>query len=196
MSINRFDPRGLLVGPLLHFRRNDLAIAGGKGANLGELAQAGFDVPPGFIITTAAYDLFVQSNAVQTRLAEMFAFFNSDNPDSLKEVSQQIRSLLQRATIPGQITDQALTAYRELGGGAVAVRSSATAEDLPEAAFAGQQETFLNIVGEQALMAAVHACWMSLWSERAILYRSRQNTDQATVKLAVVVQRMVPADVA
>lgn len=196
MSINRFDPRGLLVAPLLHFRRNDLAIAGGKGANLGELAQAGFDVPPGFIITTAAYDLFVQSNAVQTRLAEMFAFFNPDNPDSLKEVSQQIRSLLQRATIPGQITDQALTAYRELGGGAVAVRSSATAEDLPEAAFAGQQETFLNIVGEQALMDAVHTCWMSLWSERAILYRSRQNTDQATVKLAVVVQRMVPADVA
>ena len=196
MSTHRFDRSPLLVALLSNFGRNDLAIAGGKGANLGELMQAGFDIPGGFVITTAAYDLFLQSNEIQTRLAELLTSLNPDHPDSVKEVSHQIRSLFQGAELPGQITNQVLTAYQELGGGAVAVRSSATAEDLPEAAFAGQQETFLNTVGEQALIGAVHACWISLWSERAILYRSRQDTDQANVKLAVVVQRMVPADAA
>ena len=87
-------------------------------------------------------------------------------------------------------------AYRRLHGGAVAVRSSATAEDLPGASYAGQQETFLNVQGEEMLLEAVRSCWISLWSERAVFYRSRQNVDQATVKLAVVVQQMVPADVA
>jgi rifampicin phosphotransferase len=197
MSTNRFDRRHVvLVARLPHFGRNDLAVAGGKGANLGELAQAGFDVPPGFIITTAAYDLLLQTNEIQTRLAAILGSLDPNNTDSAKNVSQQIHDLLQQISIPERIVDEVRKAYRKLGGNAVAVRSSATAEDLPEAAFAGQQETFLNVLGEQALMDAVRACWASLWSERAILYRARQKVDQTTVKLAVIVQRMVPADVA
>jgi pyruvate,water dikinase len=197
MSVAQFDIHApLFVAPLSYFRSGNLALAGGKGANLGELLQAGFDVPPGFIITTAAYDLFLQKNGLQTRLADMLASHDLGNPDSVAKASQQIRDILQHSSIPGQIKDEVLKTYGQLDGDAVAVRSSATAEDLPEAAFAGQQETFLNVIGEQPLIDAVRACWMSLWSERAILYRAHQNVDQATVKLAVVVQRMVPADIA
>ena len=186
----------LLVAPLPHFRRNDLALAGGKGANLGELSRAGFHVPPGYVITTAAYDLLLQKNDLQTRLAEMINSLDAGHQDTAVKVSQQIQGVLREIPIPEQIKDEVLKAYRELGSGVVAVRSSATAEDLPEAAFAGQQETFLNIIGEQELLEAVRACWSSLWSERAILYRARQKVDQTTVKLAVVVQKMVPADAA
>src|SRR5215216_1325007 len=195
MSMNRFD-NAVLVAPLPYFGRSDLALAGGKGANLGELTKAGFDVPSGFVITTAAYDLLIQNNGLQTRLANILASLDLDVPEAVAKISQQIHDLLQQTSIPAQIKDKVLKAYRELDSGAVAVRSSATAEDLPEAAFAGQQETFLNIIDEQGLIDAVRACWTSLWSERAILYRARQNVDQNTVKLAVVVQRMVPADVA
>ena len=197
MSTNRFDHAGPpLVAPLDTFTKSDLAIAGGKGANLGELIQAGFDVPPGYVITTVAYDLFLHEHNLQERLSDLVSMLNFDNPDSFQQVSQTIRDLFKHTSIPQQITDETLRACRELGGDAVAVRSSATAEDLPEAAFAGQQETFLNIVGEKELLEAVRACWASLWSERAILYRARQNVDQKAVKLAIVVQTMVPAEVA
>jgi phosphohistidine swiveling domain-containing protein len=196
MSANQFDHHAVLVAPLSHFGRDDLMLAGGKGANLGELSRAGFEVPPGFVITTIVYDLLLQENDLQTRLAGLLASLNLDDPDSVKKVSQQIDKVFQESSLPLQIVDEVLHAYRELGNGAVAVRSSATAEDLPEAAFAGQQETFLNVIGEQALMNAVHSCWISLWSERAILYRIRQNVDQKAVKLAVVVQKMILADVA
>ncbi|HSA99590.1 MAG TPA: PEP/pyruvate-binding domain-containing protein [Anaerolineales bacterium] len=193
MTTNRFD-HVPLVAPLPHFRRSDLALAGGKGANLGELSRAGFNVPPGYVITTAAYDLLIQENDLQTRLREMIV--RLDSGDEAARISQQIQNVFQKISIPEQVADEILKAYRQMDGGAVAVRSSATAEDLPGAAFAGQQETFLNVTGEQALLEAVCACWASLWSERAILYRARQNVDQNTVKLAVVVQKMVPAEVA
>ena len=197
MSTNQFDDsRSPLVAPLHHFTQSDLAIAGGKGANLGELIQAGFDVPPGFVITTAAYDLSLQGHNFQSRLTGLLASHDLNNPDSVKNVSQQIHNSLNQLAIPSEVVEAALEAYREVGSEAVAVRSSATAEDLPEAAFAGQQETFLNILGEKNLLEAVRACWMSLWSERAILYRARLKVDQTAVKLAVIVQRMVPADVA
>ena len=185
-----------LVVPIKHFRRNDLLLAGGKGANLGELSQAGFDVPPGFIITTAAYDLLLQTDAVQTEFHNILAALEPENPTSVTEVSQKICHLFQKITVPKEIASEILEAYEELDNGAVAVRSSATAEDLAEAAFAGQQETFLNIIGEKELLNAVRNCWISLWSERAILYRVRQKVDQHTVKLAVVVQNMIPADIA
>jgi pyruvate,water dikinase len=195
MSMIRFD-NTVLVAPLSYFGSSDLALAGGKGANLGELTKAGFDVPGGFVITTAAYDLLIQNNELQTRLANILASLDLDVPESVAKISQQIHDLLQGTSIPAQIKDEVLKAYRGLDSNAVAVRSSATAEDLPEAAFAGQQETFLNVIGEDAVMTAVSACWASLWSERAILYRARQKVDQTSVKLAVVIQGMVPADVA
>jgi pyruvate,water dikinase len=185
-----------LVAPLTQFDRGSLALTGGKGANLGELIKAGFDVPSGFVITTAAYDFLLQTNGLQAIIQEMLTSLQTDNPASVTGISQQIRDAIQYASIPDPIADEALKAYRQLEGGAVAVRSSATAEDLPEAAFAGQQETFLNVIGEQALLDAVRACWASLWSERAVLYRAHQNVDQVSIKLAVVVQKMVPVDVA
>lgn len=196
MVTNRFDSSMAFVAPLAHFRQSDLALAGGKGANLGELARAGFNIPPGYLITTRAYDLLLQENKLQTPLTELLGSLDVEDQKSTAHVSQQIQNLLHAALIPEPIKNEILTAYRQLGGEAVAVRSSATAEDLPGAAFAGQQETFLNVIGEEALLEAVRLCWASLWSERAILYRARQKVDQNTVKLAVVVQKMVPADVA
>jgi phosphohistidine swiveling domain-containing protein len=188
--------QSLLVAPLAAFGRADLLVAGGKGANLGELSRAGFNVPPGFVITTAAYDLLLQENNLKAPLIDLLVALDPDNPDSVNKTSQQIQDLFKRASIPGQLVNEIIQAYQKLKHDAVAVRSSATAEDLPEAAFAGQQETFLNILGEKQLLEAVHSCWTSLWSERAILYRAQQHVDQQTVKLAVVVQAMVPADAA
>ena len=107
-----------------------MILAGGKGANLGELTQAGFDVPSGFVITTTAYDLLLQNNGLQARLHKMLASLEIDNPASVTKISQQIYDLFQHISIPKQIKDEILTAYRQLDGGAVAVRSSATAEDL------------------------------------------------------------------
>ena len=185
-----------LVAPLDHFDHTNLDIAGGKGANLGELTRAGFEIPPGFVITTAAYDLLLMKNDLLERIGNMLASLDSDDPASISQVSQRIRQVIQDAAIPEQLSMEIIDAYRRLGNEAVAVRSSATAEDLPGAAFAGQQETLLNISGERELLEAVQACWASLWSERAIAYRAHQKVDQATVKLAVVVQKMVPADAA
>src|SRR5258706_2133442 len=184
-----------LFEPLADFGRNDLAQVGGKGANLGELLQAGFGVPPGFLITTAAYDLLVQNSGLQARLHDLLAALDPNDPGSVAATSEKIRQAFEQVPVPATVADAALEAYRRLGG-AVVVRSSAPAEDLPGAAFAGQQETFLNVLGEQAFLEAVRACWISLWSERAVLYRAHQNVDQASVKLAVVVQQMVPAEVA
>ncbi|MFI7634302.1 PEP/pyruvate-binding domain-containing protein [Nonomuraea sp. NPDC049400] len=155
-----------LVAPLSAC--GDLAVAGGKGANLGELVRNGFPVPDGFVVTTHAYDLVAQGHGTRAYFEQV------ELPDEL------------RAAIAG--------AYAELGGGPVAVRSSATAEDLPGAAFAGQQDTYLNVVGEQAVLDAVRRCWGSLWSERAIAYRARLAVEE--VSIAVVVQRMVEADMA
>ncbi|MFI7151173.1 PEP/pyruvate-binding domain-containing protein [Nonomuraea sp. NPDC050022] len=158
------------VAPLNAFGRGDLALAGGKGANLGELVKNGFPVPGGFVVTTAAYELVADGHDTRTY------FENVDIPPHLREA------------ITG--------AYAELGGGPVAVRSSATAEDLPGAAFAGQQDTYLNIVGAEAVVDAVRRCWGSLWTERAVAYREKRGVDAAEVRIAVVVQRMVQSEAA
>jgi rifampicin phosphotransferase len=185
-----------LVAPLTNFGRGDLAIAGGKGANLGELLRAGFEVPAGFVITTVAYDLLLSDGGFQGNLHDRVASLKPGDADSLVLSSREICVMIEHTPIPPVVVQGCIDSYHNLGGGAVAVRSSATAEDLPGAAFAGQQETFLNIIGETTLLDAVRACWASLWSERAVLYRARQGVDQVSVKLAVVVQRMVPSDVA
>ena len=156
--------------PLTDLTSADLAIAGGKGANLGELLRAGFAVPPGFVLTTDAYR------------------------EAVAGVESVGYEQVLAAGMPTPVRDAALAAYAELGGGVVAVRSSATAEDLPGAAFAGQQDTFLGVEGDEQLLDAVQRCWASLWTERAVSYRSRLEIDPATVAIAVVVQRLVPAD--
>lgn len=175
------------VGNLAEFGVRDRGLAGGKGANLGELVRAGFPVPPGFVVTTAAYRAVLGESGVGESLA---ALVEADAPGS------EMRHLFSATRIPGQLRGDIAAAYAALGSGPVAVRSSATAEDLPGAAFAGQQDTYLNVVGESAVMQAVVDCWASLWTERAISYRRRQGIDPAGVAMAVVVQEMVQADTA
>ncbi|OJY47706.1 PEP/pyruvate-binding domain-containing protein [Pseudonocardia sp. 73-21] len=152
--------------------RGDVDVAGGKGANLGELTRAGFPVPPGFVLTTDAYREFVTVNEIPENARDRFA----------------------GAAIPAAMEAELLAAHAALGADAVAVRSSATAEDLADASSAGQQDTFLHVVGADAVLVAVRDCWASLWTDRAVAYRARQGIDPASVALAVVVQRMVDAD--
>ncbi len=179
--------------------RDQIPAAGGKGANLGELAAAGFPVPAGFVLTTAAYEAFVQANALQDEIVTLAQTAADGRPESAEAAAAQIYVLFRQGTIPDDLAGEIAAAYRKLtasGRAAVAVRSSATAEDLPSASFAGQQETFLNIAGEDALLEAVKNCWASLWTARALAYRQRQGIDPAAVSLAVVVQRLVEAEAA
>src|SRR5437667_12222569 len=164
-----------LVLSLEEIRATDAWVAGGKGANLGELIAAGFPVPLGFIVTTAAYRVAARSARV--------------DPSDPTSAADRFRA----GDVPRAVATAAIDAYRSLGGGKVAVRSSATAEDLPGASFAGQQDTFLDVEGDQSLLDAIRWCWASLWSERAVAYRHEQGLDDQSVALAVVVQRMVDA---
>ncbi|MCP5096571.1 MAG: phosphoenolpyruvate synthase [Chloroflexi bacterium] len=180
--------------PFSQLNKSNIPTAGGKGANLGEMTMAGFPVPAGFVLTTEAYNAFVAAHGLQQQIVELANGVSSDNPQSSATASDQIKQLFLEADIPTKITDPLLVAHREFGETAVAVRSSATAEDLPTASFAGQQDTFLNIRGQDALLGAVKKCWASLWTARAIAYRLRQGIDPASVSLAVVVQTLIPAD--
>ena len=172
------------IAPLTDFGRDDVASAGGKGANLGELIHAGMPVPEGFIITAAAYAAAVQP--LDLRLADRLG----------ADDSTSIRADVEAAVMPANLRTEIADGYAALGGGLVAVRSSATAEDLPGAAFAGQQDTYLNVVGGAAVIDAVRRCWGSLWTERAIAYRKRLTIDPEDVGIAVVIQRMINAEVA
>jgi pyruvate,water dikinase len=164
--------------------REDRAIAGGKGANLGELVRAGLQVPEGFVVTSDAYARVV--NLLDLKIADRVAVADG----------VAIRASVEAAAVPADIQAAIADAYAALGAGPVAVRSSATAEDLPGAAFAGQQDTYLNIIGEGPVLDAVRRCWGSLWTDRAIAYRDRIGIEQAAVKIAVVVQRMINAEIA
>jgi phosphohistidine swiveling domain-containing protein len=171
-------PNPPLVRSLASIRASDGPIAGGKGANLGELIAAGFPVPDGVVITTEAYAYAADAARI--------------DPGEPEAAARRFRNTV----VPKAIAAQALEAYRALGGGAVAVRSSATAEDLPGASFAGQQDTYLGVTGDEALLDAIGRCWASLWNERAVAYRLDHDIDGRDVKLAVVVQRMVAATAA
>ena len=175
-----------------------LARVGGKGASLAQLASSGLPVPAGFHVTTAAYEAFVLANDLQSRVLDAFSTVSLDRPASGAGAAEAIARLFVEQPVPREVADAVIAAYRKLGGDrpAVAVRSSATAEDLPELSFAGQQETYLNVRGEADLLAAVKRCWASLWTERALSYRLQHSVPSETVRLAVVVQRMVPADAA
>lgn len=163
---------------------SDTGAVGGKAANLGECARAGLPVPRGFVVSTEAYRQATSSVAADTaRLAA-------------RGETNAARSLILGAELPASVSDEITTAYRQLGEPPVAVRSSATAEDLADASFAGQQDTYLNIRGVTDLLDAIHNCWASLWSDRAVEYRRRQGVQSDGLALAVVVQEMVAPDVA
>ncbi|HEV2579879.1 MAG TPA: PEP/pyruvate-binding domain-containing protein [Ktedonobacteraceae bacterium] len=187
-----------IVLPFAAISRASLAVAGGKAANLGELTQAGFPVPSGFCVTTEAYALVAEEADFEPILAELAAV-RSDDTMQLAKVAAAVRARLLAAPMPERVGEAIRKAYGELEHDEpvpVAVRSSATAEDLPFASFAGQQETYLNIIGIEALLDAVRLCWASLWTDRAVSYRVSLGIDQRAVRLAVAVQRMVEADVA
>ncbi|HEY3367482.1 MAG TPA: PEP/pyruvate-binding domain-containing protein [Symbiobacteriaceae bacterium] len=176
----------------------DLPLAGGKGANLGEMARTGLPVPPGFVLLTPAYQAFVDANGLQVAVAEAAGRAVADgSAQAFEAASDAIRALFDRGAMPPDVAVAVTAAYGQFGDGpAVAVRSSATAEDLPGASFAGQQETYLNIHGPAAVLAAVQRCWSSLWTARALAYRARQGIGPEAVALAVVVQRLIPAEAA
>ena len=171
----------------------DVADAGGKGANLAALVRAGFPVPDGFIVSTSAYRLFVEINDLQTEIIERSSAIAAGDMAAFERASTAIRKRFAKRTMPAEVAQAILSAATALQDGPVAVRSSATAEDLPDASFAGQQDTYLNVRGEGALLDAVQRCWSSLWTARAIAYRAQQEIPSADVSLAVVVQEMVPA---
>ncbi len=185
---------GPLVIALEDVSAADLPRVGGKGANLGELARAGFNVPSGFCVTTDAYRAFLAASAEAGALLGGLA---GADADAAGELGAALRAALQATPVPGELAAAIAEAWRRAGEGhAYAVRSSATAEDLPGASFAGQQDTYLNVRGEAGVLDAVRRCWASLFTERAILYRQRNGFDHREVALSVVVQRMVDADVA
>jgi len=175
-----------------------LAVAGGKGASLARLSAAGLPVPGGFHVTTVAYRQFVTENNLQPRILAALEAVDVAQPSTLETASRAIQALFSQAHVPPAIAGTIAHACADLPGDepAVAVRSSATAEDLPDLSFAGQQETYLNVRGAAAVLDAVKRCWASLWTARAIGYRAQHSIDQGTVSLAVVVQLLVPAEAA
>ena len=174
----------------------DLETVGGKGMSLARMLRAGLPVPGGFHVTTEAYRCFVKENGIQQQIVQALQAADADDPATLEPVAQTIAQLFLQAQIPAEIETAITQAYAGMQDAPVAVRSSATAEDLPGASFAGQQETYLNIRGVDALLEAVKKCWASLWTARAIAYRLKNDIDQATVALAVVVQELVFAEAA
>src|SRR6266571_2332026 len=187
-----------VVLPFAAISRSSLSVAGGKAANLGELIRAGLPVPPGFCVTTEAYQLVAEGADLDPILAEL-GTTRADDTVHLAELAITARARLLAAPMPNRVAEAIRKAYGELGKDEpvpVAVRSSATAEDLPFASFAGQQETYLNIIGIEAVLDAVRRCWASLWTDRAVSYRASNGIDHRAVRLAVAIQQMVEASVA
>jgi pyruvate,water dikinase len=172
--------------------RHDVPLAGGKGANLGDMVQAGMPVPPGFVVPAPAYQEVLECNCLNDKILSLLHGLDCSDSGQLRGVESRIRALFHDCVIPDHSRQAILDCYRSLGYNlAVAVRSSATAEDLAGASFAGQQETFLNVSGEEALLNAVRKCWSSLFTSQAIFYRSQQGFDDTQVSMAVVIQRMI-----
>jgi phosphoenolpyruvate synthase/pyruvate phosphate dikinase len=175
-----------------------VAVVGGKGAHLGGLSRIeGIRVPDGFCVTTDAFGrIMTEAPSIDDRL-DRLSRLNQDDRDAIRTLSAQIRRSIEEIAIPGDLAAAITGALARLGEqGAYAVRSSATAEDLPTASFAGQQDTYLNVVGPAAILQHVSRCWASLFTERAVTYRQRHGIDHRTVQMAVVVQRMVFPDAA
>ena len=171
--------------------KNDVATVGGKGANLGEMTNADIPVPPGFIVTADAYFDFLEKSRLTDKIRRLLEPLDSGDSKQLQQIAAQVKQLILDAPMPPELAREIEQAYIKMGRGLVAVRSSATAEDLPEASFAGQQRTFLNMTGEKEVVAAVQGCWASLFEPRAIFYRQQQGFDHFKVGIAVPIQKMV-----
>jgi pyruvate,water dikinase len=174
--------------------KKDIPLVGGKGANLGEMTNADIPVPPGFIVTANAYFDFIEKAGLNNRIKSLLEPIDVHDSKQLQETALKVQKLITDAKMPAETAQAIEEAYAKLGRGLVAVRSSATAEDLPEASFAGQQATFLNVQGDKEVVAAVQACWASLFEARAIFYRQEQGFEHFKVGIAVPVQRMVQSE--
>ena len=188
-----------LVTPFREIDKHDLASVGGKGANLGEMTNAGFPVPNGFAVTVASYDLFLERNEIAKKISDILKVTDVNVQEQLQEASKKVSRIVTTSEIPPEVSRQVISAYKRLSGpfkkALVAVRSSATAEDLPGASFAGQQSTYLNIKGENNLLVAVRDCWASLFTARAIFYRVQNKIAHDKVKISVIIQKMVQSEV-
>lgn len=173
--------------------KTKLAIVGGKGVNLGELSRIeGIEVPEGFCVTTKAYKEIIGNNRKFHSLLDQLSLIKVDNRESISEISAQIRKVIEEIAIPQDIENEITCQLKQLGKkNAYAIRSSATMEDLATASFAGQQDTFLNIIGKDAILKNISKCWASLFTERAVIYRLQNGFDHKKVFLSVVIQKMV-----
>ena len=170
--------------------KNDVQLVGGKGANLGELTRAGLPVPGGFVVTSRAYVSFLEEAAIRPHLEGVLAGLDVAQHADLEDAAFRIKGIISAAAVPDIVEKELLNAFGNMSGAPIAVRSSATAEDLAEASFAGQQSTFLNVSGTH-LARSVQDCWASLFEPQAIAYRDRRGIDHLEVGIAVVVQEMV-----
>lgn len=180
--------------------KEDVGIVGGKGANLGELTSFGLPVPPGFCVTAEAYTKFIKYAELDEVVKLLMEAVDVENVDDLTNASKEIQTKIREKDFDPELEEEILRAYREFSENIgvkdpeVAVRSSATAEDLPDASFAGQQDTYLHISGEEELLNHIRDCFASLWTSRAIYYREKQNYDHFDVALSVVIQKMVNSE--
>jgi pyruvate,water dikinase len=192
--------------------KGDVAVVGGKGANLGEMTSFGMPVPPGFVVTAHAYRTFIAENHLKEKIHAVLDSLNVNDPVQLQKASVAIKKLIVQSPIPVEISQEIMTSYAKLGKKlhksrnrmtrllssvrhpdvSVAVRSSATSEDSKDASFAGQNETFLNIKGDANVADAVRRCWASLFEARSIFYRKERHFDHFQSYIAVVVQAIVP----
>lgn len=189
-----------LIAWLDDLRNEDVNIAGGKGASLGEMWNAKLPVPPAFVVTSEAYRYFINETKLDEKIRNILSGLDVNDTKELTKASKEIRKLIETAKMPDDLRLSIIESYHrlcEMSGGEevfVAVRSSATAEDLPDASFAGQQDTYLNIKGAEEVVKSVQKCFSSLFTPRAIFYREQKGFDHFKVALAAVVQRMVNAD--
>jgi pyruvate, water dikinase len=181
---------------LEEIRKEDIVSVGGKGASLGEMASLGLPVPKAFVVTAQAFRRFLVETNLEKKIFSASDHLDVEDNAALEKAAETAKALVLKAKMPVTIRDEIREAYKKMSKSdlIVAVRSSATAEDLPDASFAGQQETFLNIKGESALLSAVQKCWASLYGARAIYYRAKQGFDDSTVNIAVVVQQLVHSE--
>jgi len=181
---------------LEEIRKEDIAAVGGKGASLGEMFAVGLPVPKAFVVTSHAFRRFLVEADLEDVIFNDLEKLDVDDSDALEEASNRAKKTIMKAKMPASIKAGIREAYKKIdeSGLVVAVRSSATAEDLPDASFAGQQETYLNILGEKNLIDAVQKCWASLYGARAIYYRAKQGFDDRSVNIAVVVQELVNSE--
>ncbi|MFT4297840.1 MAG: PEP/pyruvate-binding domain-containing protein [Candidatus Woesearchaeota archaeon] len=178
---------------LKEIKAKDITLVGGKGANLGEMFKI-MPIPEGFCVTVEVYDNFLKKTNIKSKIFEILSKTTISDSKQLDANSRKIREIITKEKIPKQIADDISKNYNMLGNGFVAVRSSATAEDLPSASFAGQQDTYLNIKGKEKVIEAVKRCWASLFTTRAIYYREINKFKHEDVKISVVVQKMVEAE--